>query len=377
MLRLTEYQPTTVDLTRDEVVELTALTKGTRASGQPRVIERLNFGPDGYDYDVTPGPYVGRFSLRSGRVIDIASRFTFHDLAHLLGLGARAALLREPASAATGGDGLMDLIALAFIREAERLVGQGLEKGYRRHTFARPPYAGVPAAAAHLNTHAARPDRLVTTARRLTTDVPVNRLLAAAYRQLTQLSYQDRGLSTRLRALGPSFQQIPATVGPVPRVAAIPPRYRAAHDLSLLILDTRTSLPTGSGIAGVGVLFNMTTIWERYAEAWLGDHVGANGAVRAQLRVPLTDNEPTWEGKVDFVVETDGYPTAIYDAKYRQWQRRPETSELYQLLAYARRLSVGYAALLHPAAACSSATFTVGDTTIETIAIDITTSRTG
>lgn len=372
MIRLTEYQPTTIDLSRDEADELTALTKGGRgAAGQPRVIERLTLNGDGYD--VAPGPYAGRFSLRSGRVVEISSRFAFPDLARLLGLGDRATLLREAATAATGGNGLMDLIALAFTREVERILGQGLEKGYFTRTFTRPPFGGVPAVTAHLTTHAGRPDRLVTTARRLTTDVPVNRLIAAAHRQLTTLSYQDRGLATRLRALGASLHQISPLIGAATPIPTIASRYREAHDLALLILEGRTSLPTASSVAGVGVLFNMTRVWERYAGAWLATQHHAGQVIRPQHRIQLTDSDPTWEGRADFVVEADSRTVAVYDAKYRQWHPRPATSELYQLLAYTRRLGVRYAALLHPATSAAKAKFTVGDTTIETIAIDITT----
>ncbi|GIH20706.1 5-methylcytosine restriction system specificity protein McrC [Rugosimonospora africana] len=371
MIQLTEYQPTTVDLTRDEATELTALTKGgTTGRGQPRVIERLSVNGDAWD--VTPGPYAGRFRLRSGRTIDIASRFAFPDLARLLGLGRKATLLREPATAATGGTGLMDLIALAFIREAERVIGQGLEKGYRQQTFARPPYAGIPVATAHLDIHAARPDRLVTTARRLTTDIPVNRLVAAAHRKLTKLPYQDKDLSMRLQALWPSLRQITPAASPPAPIPQVPTRYRNIHDLALLILDARTSLPTGAGIAGVAVLFNMTRIWETYVENWLGARIDADDLLHAQHRIPLTDNDPSWEGRADFVVESQGRPSAVYDAKYRRWRRRPETRELYQLLAYTQRLGATYAALLHPATSADKATFSIGGTTIETIAIDIT-----
>jgi 5-methylcytosine-specific restriction endonuclease McrBC regulatory subunit McrC len=223
-----------------------------------------------------------------------------------------------------------------------------------------------------LSTHAGRPDRLVTVARRLTTDLPINRLIAAAHRHLTTLSYQDADLAMRLRALSAALRQIPPFVGPATPIPAVVSRYRDAHDLALLILDGRTSLPTARGVAGVGVLFNMTRIWERYTRAWLAARHTAGEVIRNQHRVPLTDSDPTWAGRADLVVEMGGRPVAVYDAKYRPWHARPATSELYQLLAYTRRLDVRYAALLHPATDSAQATFTVGDTTIETIAIDIT-----
>jgi 5-methylcytosine-specific restriction endonuclease McrBC regulatory subunit McrC len=92
------------------------------------------------------------------------------------------------------------------------------------------------------------------------------------------------------------------------------------------------------------VLFNMTRIWERYAKSWLATRHRAGEAILPQHRIPLTDSDPTWEGRADFVVEAGGRPAAVYDAKYRQRHARPATSELYQLLAYTRRLGVRYAA---------------------------------
>ncbi|MBM2622007.1 hypothetical protein JIG36_41545 [Actinoplanes sp. LDG1-06] len=125
MIRLVEYRNAVVALDDDEAAELAGLTRGSGAKdGRPRVIERV--APAGAGtYEVQAGPYVGRFQLRGGRGVDIASRFPFADLSVLLGLGRRATLLDEAATGAAGGSGLMDIVALAFVREAERIAGQG------------------------------------------------------------------------------------------------------------------------------------------------------------------------------------------------------------------------------------------------------------
>ncbi|MEU7673571.1 hypothetical protein AB0C42_01985 [Micromonospora taraxaci] len=321
-------------------------------------------------YDIQPGPYVGRFRLRTDSVVDIRSRFPFQNLATLLGLGRKATLLRHDVTAAAGGPGLMDLIALAFVREAERIAGQGLAKGYKQTRSARPPYAGVPAITAHLNAHAGRADRLVTTAKRLTTDIALNQLIASAHRKLCQLSYQDKRVNERLRQLTPVFRNVKGREDAARQLPSLPARYKEIHDLARLVLDHRTALPAGTGLAGVGVLFNMTKIWENYVGRWLRAHQ-PEAVVHSQYPITLVDIGPARRARADFVVEHGGRPVAVYDAKYRPWKEWPNSDELYQLFTYATRLGVDRATLVCPGSAALGRQMTMGNVLIETLAIPL------
>ncbi|WP_432049910.1 5-methylcytosine restriction system specificity protein McrC [Verrucosispora sp. NA02020] len=374
MIQLTEYETCTVQLSQDEAHELATLTRGSvDRTQQPRVVERLTPSAEAGTYDIQPGPYVGRFRLRSGRVVDIASRFPFQDLVALLGLGRRASLLRHEATSALGGAGLMDLIALAFVREAERIAGQGLAKGYKQAVIARPPYIGVPAVTAHLNAHGGRADRLVTTAKRLTADIALNRLIASAHGKLSQLNYQDKQLEVRLRQLAPVFRNVNGYeegVRDAPQLQPPPTRYKEVYELARAVLDHRTALPSGIGLAGVGVLFNMTKIWENYVGCWLKTQQPA-AVVHNQYPIPLADTGPARTARADFVVERGGRPVAVYDAKYRPWREWPTTDEMYQLFTYASRLRVGHAALVYPGRETTAAQMTMGNVLIETIAVPL------
>ncbi|GHJ54454.1 hypothetical protein Nm8I071_37610 [Nonomuraea sp. TT08I-71] len=371
MIELTEYETRTVRLSQDEAYELAGLTRGSAdKTQQPRVVERVMPTGETGAYDIQPGPYVGRFRLRTGRVVDIASRFPFRDLATLLGLASKATLLRHDATSAVGGSGLMDLIALAFVREAERIAGQGLAKGYKQTTVARPPYAGVPAVTAHLNAHAGRADRLVTTAKRLTADIPLNRLIASAHGKLCQLNYQDKQLEVRLRQLAPVFRNVTGREEGAWQLSPLPPRYREIHDLARLVLDHQTTLPAGVGLTGVGVLFNMTKIWENYVGRWIRARQ-PEAVVHNQYPIPLVDIGPPRRARADFVVERGGRPVAVYDAKYRPWKERPNTAELYQLFTYASRLCVDRAVLVSPGPEALSRRMTMGNVLVETLAIPL------
>jgi 5-methylcytosine-specific restriction endonuclease McrBC regulatory subunit McrC len=371
VIKLVEYASATVELEPAEAVELARLSRGTRSGdGRPRVIERVAPAVTAGTYEVQPGPYVGRIRLGSGRVVDIGSRFPFHDLTVLLGLGRRATMLFDDPAAAAAGHGLMDVIALAYLREAERIAGQGLAKAYERQTFLRPPYPGAPSAVAHLREHAGRPDRLATRANRLTSDVSLNRLLATAHRRLLSLPYADAGLTHRLRAMAPVFRSIADIGSRLPDIADVPARYRRIVPLAGLVLDGRTTLPVGGGNEGASVLFSMTKIWEEYVGRWLSAR-SPGCVVSSQHRILLTDSgreRPAW---ADFVLHQGGVPVAVYDAKYRPWRADPATDEIYQLYTYARRLGVSQAGLVYPAVTDQHAATSVDGVTIETYGVPV------
>jgi 5-methylcytosine-specific restriction endonuclease McrBC regulatory subunit McrC len=365
VIRLVEYETVTLPLTHGEARELAQMTRGAQDSDdRPRVIERLTPAATAGTYEIQPGPYVGRFRLRSGLVIDVTGRFPFHDLATLLALGRRTTMLYDDAVPAGGGHSLMDLIALAFVREAERIAGEGLAKAYERRSFTRPPYPGVPDVVTHLKAHAGRPDRLATVASRLTSDIPLNQLIATAHRHLCALTYQDGQMIARLRALAPVFHRIASIRRPLPTIADVPARYREIHHLAMLVLDEQTTLPPGAGAAGVSVLFNMTKIWEQHVGKWLRGPAQDN-SVTAQYGILLTDSGPERNGYADFVVHQAGKPIAVYDAKYKPWRPQPTTDEIYQLYTYAHRLGVTYAGLVFPSATSRQTTTSVGNVTIE------------
>ena len=371
MLRLVEYQTKTVQLSPAEAAELARMTVGTQnGGGRPRVITRLTPTANSGFYDLQPGPYVGRFQLLSGQVVEVAGRFPFQDLATLLGLGHNATLLEDPATPGSGRHGLVDLIAVAFIREAERLAGQGLAKTYQQRTFLRPPYPGVPSATTHLKMHAGRPDRLATSANRLTPDIPLNQLVATAHRRLNALTYPDAHLNARMRALDPIFRGITSMPGRPAAPGLVPARYRDIERLARLILDDRSTLPTDTGVTGVSVMFDMTRIWEYYVGGWLRRR-SPGITVATQQPIPLTDSGHKRTGIADFVLHQGGKPIAVYDAKYRPWRSTPSTDEIYQLFTYAQRLGVTTAALVYPAAGSHRTMTTVGPVTIECWAVPI------
>lgn len=383
MLELREYEVRRVGLTPGQAAELAVLTRGSQDnrndesdSSQPKVIQQVTPTSSAGTYDVQPGPFIGRFTTRSGLTVDVASRFPFANLLQVLRVSARQpTLLNQAVTPARGGRGLLELIATAYVREVHRIAGFGLTKGYVTRTFTHPPYPGVPNATAHLARHLGRPDRLVTQARRLTPDIPANQVLAAAHRVLRHQVYEDPTLTVRLRSLAPVFAGI-TSVADAPRLASSaartsPARYREALGLAVLVLSGLTTLPSGAGAAGPSVLFNMTKVWESYLETVLAEDLPAGHRLSAQHPVLLTDDASRLVAYADLVVlDAEGNPVAVYDAKYRPWGDKPSAPEIYQTMTYAYRLGLNSAQLLYPGRG-ERGEVVVGGYRIQTVGVDV------
>ncbi|PWW25175.1 5-methylcytosine-specific restriction endonuclease McrBC regulatory subunit McrC [Geodermatophilus normandii] len=355
MLELREYETRTVALTPQQAVKLARLTRGARTdSAEPRVIQQVTPSSQPGHYDVQPGPFVGRFTLRSGLTVDIASRFPFTDLLEVLRIAARhPTVLHETATPFHAGRGLLDLIATAFARELRGIVGFGLAKAYVTRTFTRPPYPGVPDATAHLARHLGRPDRLITRARRQTVDIPANQVLAATHRTLVSQTYKDPQLTVRLRALAPALTGITAVADPQSLLdlarRTMPGRYREAMGLAALILSGCSTLPAGSDAGGVSVLFNMTKVWESFVHAALAPTLPPGHQLAVQHPVILSTDGTNIAAAADLVeLGPDRSPVALYDAKYKPWGAKPSTDEIYQVVTYAYRLGLRTATLVYP-----------------------------
>ncbi|PVZ08244.1 McrC family protein [Actinomycetospora cinnamomea] len=349
MLRLREYAPQEADLAPEDLRAIVALTRGDEA----RVLQSVT--PTGTGrHVVVPGPFVGRLRLPSGLVIDIRSRFDLAELTALLAtyVGAPSLLRDDPVPSGEDDAGLVDLIAVAFVDELERLVGRGLPKGYVERTFTRPPFAGRPDVATHLRRHAGRADRLVTRAQRITQDIAVNQVLAHAHALLLRAPLRRPRTRSRLTAMVPALSAIsrPVDVDRAIRLARprLPAHCRDVFDLAVLVVRGTSLLPEGVDRQGAAVLFPMPKVWEAYVEKAISDEAPSEHRVARQVPVPITEPPDRTTGHADVVeYDDDGRPVAVYDAKYKHFGR-PSTDDLFQVFTYCRRLRCERGVLVLP-----------------------------
>lgn len=370
-MEVTEYRPAQLRLEPLDLRFVLGLVSGVGGENrQVRVLHAVTPTGEPDTYLVTPGPYVGRLGLPSGAWIDFRSRFPFENLiALILSSGRLPARLDDFRVPAGSQPFLVDLLATAYIRELRMLLQQGLAKGYRSQRIVRPPYGGTLDVTHHLSRLAARPDRLATHARRITTDILLNQILARAFDVLTRAPLR-RDQATALTMLGPALRRIsriPLAAEDVrrPALTALTVRYSPALALASIILQARTLAPVEGTSSGASVLFYMPKIWESYVRLWLRvtwpDH-----RIVAPYRFVLTKDGQFAEA--DATVWDGSKLVALYDAKYKWPDSAPDRADLYQLITYCEQLGLAEATLVYPAEA-STRTVAVGGKAVKVLGL--------
>ncbi|MFF5288773.1 McrC family protein [Paractinoplanes globisporus] len=361
-----EYRPATLRLAAGELDYLLDLVRaGSRDSQEARVLQSITPTHEPGVFAVTPGPFVGRLGLPSGRWIDFRSRFPFGDVVELIWRSGRRPVLTGTLPADAGARHfLIDVIALAYAGEVEHLVGRGLAKGYEPVRHERPPYPGRIDVAHHIGRLAARPDRLATVARRLTVDIQENRALAAALDVLTRVPLA-REAATRLAALGPAVRRVSREswraddIGRI-RLTNLTAHYREALALAEVILRSQSMAPTSAGLAGGSLLFHMPKVWENYVERWLRQQ-WPGSEIKAPHKFRLTNDGQSAEA--DATVWDGDRLVALYDAKYKWPDHAPDRADVYQMVTYCERLGLTECTLVYPVASARPAV-TVGSRTV-------------
>jgi 5-methylcytosine-specific restriction enzyme subunit McrC len=277
-------------------------------------------------------------------------------------------LLRVEAEA---GRGFVDVLAAAFTREVERLVGLGLGKGYRRRRFLRPPYPGQIDAAYHLGQLGARDDRLATRALRLTTNIAVNQALASALEILRRVPLAE-DLVPRLSRLGACFRSVERTPMSADDVARIPltnltRSYGSALGLAQVILRSLSLAPRAEDASGASILFYMPKVWEKCVLRWVEDAWGTEYRVEGGYSFDLTAGGEL-KSYADVIVLRGRDVVAVYDAKYKVPDKGPSASDLYQMVTYCERLGLSEATLVYPAFR-EPQSYRVGARTIRTVGL--------
>jgi 5-methylcytosine-specific restriction endonuclease McrBC regulatory subunit McrC len=371
-LRLTEYEPAAEQLSRDELTYLLRFVGSGPEERERRLFESITPTPRADIYELRPGPFVGRLGLPSGRSVDFASRFSFDDVIELIRFSSQPPVHRDLLRAEAEADrGFVDVLAAAFTREVERLVGLGLGKGYRRRRFLRPPYPGQVDFEYHLGHLGARQDRLATGARRLTINMPVNQGLAAALEVLRRVPLAN-DLVPRLSRLASCLRAVERPPMSADDVARIPLTnltfgYRDALGLAQVILRSLALAPRAEDVSGASILFYMPKVWENCVRRWVEDAFGPDFRVEGGYGFDLTAAGEL-RSYADVVVLDGDRLVAIYDAKYKWPKSGPSAADIYQMVTYCERLGLSEATLVYPAFR-EPEVFRVGSRTIRTVGL--------
>jgi len=374
MLTVQEYGTVELDLSNVELAGLLRHVRGTDGD-ERRLLESLTPTGRGQVHRLKAGSYVGRLALPGGRILEFTSRFDLEELLWLLCLSGRLPVQPNDLLVEVGESAQpVELIARAFVREVRRLVGQGLAKGYQERRFLHPPYPGRLDPNHHLARLAGRPDRLVTVAKRLSVDVPVNQAVGCALDVLRRAEVLDASWDGPLERLAASFRYVsrpPMDAGELARIplSRLTLRYRPALALASLILDLHAVGPEAGVKPGSSLLFHMPSIWEDFVEAWVRHQTTDDDTqVQAQHTFPVT-HDGDIKGRADVVQRRNGRLVGLFDAKYKLLHRSPRAGDVSQMIAYMECLGLDHATLVYPGAAAPR-TIGVGRRRITSIGVD-------
>ena len=273
----------------------------------------------------------------------------------------RGLKLQRPAAASqrVGRSTLLELVVVRFLELTERLLHEGLAKGYRDEVANGPAFRGRLLVTENIRSNAARADRFFVRFAAFDRDVAVNRVLRAALDAIPALGVSVATLARgqRARAEFPEVSRPRASE----LMAELPlgrstERYREALDLARLILANRAPELRAGRRRVFALLFDMNDLWERYVGALFRRAAGADLVVSTQESAAFwrSDGGTRWV-RPDIVVRRGGSGrdevVLIADTKWKVPQDgAPSIGDLQQMFVYNELLSSPEAILLYPSA---------------------------
>ncbi len=260
------------------------------------------------------------------------------------------------ASQRAGRSPLIELIAVRFLNDVERLVREGLAKGYREDERNCTAFRGRLLVQQNLRENVARDDRFYVRYVTFDSDMVLNRVIQETLRVLG-LRRLSAGTAFRVaacRAGFPDVQGLRVDAGtfdrlPKGRTAA---RYRDALILARLLLEENAPVLRAGTAPVFALLFDMELLWERYVAAAFRSHAANRWRIRTQLSRSLwRSGSARRHVRPDIVVEdaVTGQIVLIADTKWKLIDDGlPGDDDLKQMFVYNELFRAPRSLLLYP-----------------------------
>ncbi|MFO0591812.1 MAG: hypothetical protein U0441_29965 [Polyangiaceae bacterium] len=262
-----------------------------------------------------------------------------------------------PASQLAGRATLLELFVRRFVDEVERLVHEGLAKGYRDEEANGPTYRGKLLFSQQLRENLVRADRFYVRYSTFDRDIVVNRILREALDALLGLALSS-GLAARAAACAATFPEvrgIRVTSEMLDRVVLgrSTARYRDALLLARMILEQRAPELRAGQVPVFAILFDMNLLWERYVASLFRRAAGSRFDVSTQESRSLwrEPGKASRSVRPDLVVRPHGEKTVLLVADTK-WKVAPDGTpsddDLKQMFVYNELFGSPRAILLYP-----------------------------
>ncbi len=270
--------------------------------------------------------------------------------------------LRTPtvASLALQDADLLEIFVAQLVDQVDRLLREGLAKGYREVEGNRNAFRGRLVTVQNIRHNAVHAERFYVAHQTYDYDTLPNAILAEALRVLGKVSL-SAALRARVDAVAAAFPEIaPRAVRPEDfgrlRLGRNTARYARALDLARLLLLHFSPKLSGGPEELLALLFDMNVLWESYVGRLF------RRAVPSGLTVELQSTRRFWraEGlgvrtiRPDIVVRPTASrePVLIVDTKWKRPRHgQPADTDLKQMFAYNETYGCPRSLLLYPAEA--------------------------
>jgi 5-methylcytosine-specific restriction enzyme subunit McrC len=327
-----------------------------RLAGLPQDQLAIGLGGAPGEYVLTAGPVIGDI-LSAGLHITILPKVPIHNLFYMLGYATEGERWDQPPLPIGHTPALLPFIVRIFVSRVDRLVRQGIQRGYididESHRYLR----GRLLMGDHLRQTVARPGLFHQRTNEFTADLPENRILKAALDRLERTPALGAELRQRLRHAGAAFGEVPSvpiTPADCDRVVytRLNERYRSPIQWARLLLQNLSLEARRGPTPFATYLLPMHSVFERFVAAYLaGALAGRPGmAIAVQKTIPL-DHDGALTGTPDIVIRRAGRRPMLLDTKYKAPGETPSNADVFQMHTYAKVLDAERAVLIYPAEA--------------------------
>lgn len=256
------------------------------------------------------------------------------------------------------GSEMIDFLAGQLACRISERAAAGLQRGYRQRQEQGTVLHSRIDLPAQLREAPGRKDELHSIYDDLSVDVPCNQAVKATAEVLLESSLLAAEVRAALRRSLAGFEgvsSVPLTTQLWEDVQAQrpPEAYRPLLDLCRLLAEGLALTVAAGRTPALSFLLDMERVFEMYVTR--GVVAAFARARRHSVAVQTTHvvnrpvvDQPDVTLRPDLTIDRDGRPVLVVDAKWKRLRRGMDTTDLYQVLAYATTLGADGAALVYP-----------------------------
>jgi 5-methylcytosine-specific restriction enzyme subunit McrC len=306
-------------------------------------------------YQFVAGPIAGVLDI-AGVHVEIRPKLEVSRLLFLIGYALNRRFWRDQITWFAEDMSFVDAVAAAATRQASRALARGRLHGYVDLAESLHTVRGRIRIGRQLSRWQWRMPPVEVEFQDFTDDILEHRLLKAATSALLRWPIRQRTTWEALRhvdtLLGPiTAVHFPRTAVPAVIYTRLNEHYRTAVELARLVLRLSSFEVRAGGVRTSGLLVNMNQVFQDFVEVALGEASARFGiSVRGQDTRHALDHESVIRLRPDLVLERNGVPVMVGDAKYKRLDVAGlPNADVYQALGYAVGLDLLGVILIYPA----------------------------